>query len=626
MKSEYQKRIILLFGLLFILFVFYTCATSPFHPTIQRGLSLLLVIPIAILLFPSSKKMRFLDYLLLLTAIPVIYLIINWKQLAYRALFEPTFIEYLFGFIVIFGVIELTRRVIGWPLSLITLIAILYARFGGLLPSPFTHRGYSVARLMANQYLTHEGIFSSILGITSTIVAPFVLLGAIATYTGVTELFLDMAVKFSGRTRGGPAKMAVAASAFFGTISGSAITNVVTTGSITIPLMKRTGYDSTFAGAVESAASTGGQLIPPVMGVAAFLMAHITGIPYLTIMIAAIIPAFLYMLALFLCVDLEARRLSLKPFILEDGIANKTNIKIVSYKNLFMRIYLLIPFVVLIYYLMKMYSPGKSALYATITMLILSFIKKETRLNYSKIKNIIIFFAKGMTTVVFACAAAGMVVGALNLTGSTLRLTYSFVEIAAGNQFLLLFLIAILCIILGMGLPTPAAYAVAASFAAPALTTVGIETLPAHLFVFYFACISAITPPVASAAFGASSISGASPIRTAVTACKLALAGFLVPFMFVYGHGLLIGQAPIWLSIRSGLTSILGIFLLAISVIGYHLNRPINIVERILYFLASILLISQNRTTDISGIFIVILLFIYNYYVLRSKSKRPDYT
>ena len=309
---SWSDTLILFFGSILIIFAVYTSVAIPLQPTLQRGIFLLLLVPLVVIFYPSKPIWRVMDYIvMILNIVPLLYLLLNWEALAYRSLFEPTIMEYIFGFAITIGVLEMTRRVVGWPLFIVALIFILYARFGNVLPSPFTHRGYAVGRLVVNQYLTHEGIFSSLLGIVATVVAPFILFGSLLQFTGLADLFIDISSKI-GKFKGGPAKMALIASTLFGTISGSSTSNVLTTGTTTIPLMKKAGYSSIFAGAVEAASSCGGQLIPPIMGATAFLIAYLTGIPYITIAIAAVIPSIFYVVGIFFCIDLEARRLSLE--------------------------------------------------------------------------------------------------------------------------------------------------------------------------------------------------------------------------------------------------------------------------------------------------------------------------
>ena len=409
-------------------------------------------------------------------------------------------------------------------------------------------------------------------GTLSTTIAPFVFFGSVLSVVGVGELMVDTAMVVSRNSKGGPAKMAVIASGLFGMVSGSSTSNVVTTGCTTIPLMKDTGYDPDFAGAVEAAASTGGQFMPPIMGAAAFLMSYVTGISYITIAIAAIIPAIFYFVSIFIEVDLEARRLDLKP------LATKLDKGHVS--SILKRCYMFIPFVVLVILLMRNWSCAKSAIIASGLSLALACINPKTRISWKLIKEISLNFAKSMVSVSIACATAGIVIGSLNLTGSTLRLTYAFVALADGRLFILMLCVAAL---------------------SPALTQVGVSVLASHMFVLYYASLSSITPPVALAAYAAAGLSGGNPMKTGWKAWRLALTGFIVPFMFVYGPALLIGEASAMATISSAISGLIGIFILSMSTIGYFKGK-LGIVERILLLIPAGCLIHSGTLTDIIGL------------------------
>ena len=610
-----RENALLVIGFVLMAFVIYTSATSPLSPMLQRCLVLLPTIYITVLAKPfKSKAGKVIDGLIILGATAALgYLIVNWRDLAYKVSYEPKLAEVILGAILILLLLELARRCMGWPLVIIAACALLYARFGRYLPAAIAHKGYGIDRLISNQYITNVGIFGTMVGTLSTIIAPFVLFGSVLQLTGVGELMVDAAMLVARNSRGGPAKMAVLASGLFGMVSGSSTSNVMTTGCTTIPLMKDTGYEKDFAGAVEAAASTGGQIMPPVMGAAAFLMSYATGIPYITIATAAIIPALLYFISILFEVDFEARRLNLKPF---EGAANKEQVK-----SVLGRCYMFLPFVLLVVLLLKNWSCAKAAFWAIVATLLLGCIRKETRLSLKMVKEISINFAKSMTTVSMACAVSGIVIGALNLTGATLRLTYAFVNLAGGRLLVLLFCVAILCIILGMGLPTPAAYSVAASFAAPALVQIGVSTLTSHLFVLYYASLSSITPPVAIAAYAAAGLSGGNPMKTGFTAWRLALVGFVVPFMFVYSTPLLIGEAVWHASLQAGITALIGTAFLSMSTIGF-LKHKFTWPGRILLAAAALLLIYSGTWTDIAGIAIGAIIVLVH---LRRKSSQAGY-
>ena len=598
------ERCILALGFLLLLFTVYTSATIPLHPTIHRGIFLLVIVALGVFLRPLPPTLRILDAVVLLSAsLSIGYLTWNWESLAYRANFEPVFHEYLFAFMVVGVVLELTRRTVGLPLALVAVSAIVYARFGALFPEPLTHKGYDVARLVVSQYLTHEGLFGPLLGVASTLVVVFVLFGCLVQHVGVVDFFMRLSAKMTFGTFGGPGKLEVISSALFGTISGSSTANVVATGTTTIPLMLKAGFRPTFAAAVEAVSSTGGQIMPPVMGVAAFLMAEVTGIPYATIAVAAVIPAVLYYVCVYIEVDLEARRLKLLN-IREEG-------KEMSAWDVVKHLHLLVPLVVLIYLLYYVYSPTKAGFWTCVVAVAVGIPQWRSLVDPARLKILLRDFCGAAVTVGMACASSGIVIGVLNLTGMSLQLSYGLVELAGNSAFLLMVFVMILCIILGMGLPTPAAYAVAAAFAAPMLTTTGVSRLGAHLFVLYYACLSSITPPVAIAAYAAAGIAGAPAMRTGWLACKLGLSAFIVPFMFVQNNSLLLGQDT-WLNtaLASG-TALIGVAALSVATIGY-LRRPISFLEQLIYFVVAVLLIHPSLTLSAIGLGIGAILVAYH--------------
>jgi TRAP transporter 4TM/12TM fusion protein len=607
------RTAVVVLGTVLLLFTLYTSATIPLHPTIQRGLFLLAIIALGVLLHPLPRRLWPLDVLLVVGALVSIgYLTLNWEELAYRANFEPILIEYLLGFLVVGVVLEVTRRAVGLPLTLVAIAAIFYARFGAYLPEPFTHKGYNLGRLVVSQYLTHEGLFGSILGVAATLVAMFILFGCLLQFAGVADLFMQLAARLSLGAYGGPAKLAVTSSALFGTISGSSTANVVTTGMVTIPLMKRVGYRPEFAGAVEAVASTGGQIMPPVMGVAAFLMAEVTGIPYITIAIAAVVPALLYYAALFVEVDLEARRLGLRSDAVDLGSG--------STGSIVRRLPLLAPLGLLVYLLLMLYSPTKAAFMASVATVLVALPKARSLVSKDRLCDLVVSFAKAATSVGLACAAASVVVGALNLTGVSMQFSYVLVELAGESWILLTVFVMLLCTILGMGLPTPAAYAVAAAFAAPMLTTAGVSKLAAHLFVLYYASLSSITPPVAIAAYAAAGLAGSSPMLTGWLACRLGLAGFIVPFMFLENNALLLGQDRLWNIVPATVTALIGVSALAVATIGY-LRRPIGLLERGFYFVAAILLIHPSIVLSLVGFGLTAILVALHAYHCRREAR-----
>ncbi len=597
-----RQSLSLLIGALLIGFTIYTSATVPLQPTVHRGLFVLGVVLLTLLLRPLPGRFVWLDALLALGAtVSFGYLVLNWEQLAYRAIFEPMLHEYMLGGIAIFAVLETTRRTVGWPLVAVAVIALLYAYFGRQLPGDFAHRGFSIERIVTSQYLTHQGLLGSITGTAVTMVATFLVFGALLQHVGVADLFLRIASKVSFGHYGRAAKVSVVSSALMGTLSGSSTANVVTTGTTTIPVMLRAGFPRNFAPAVEAVASAGGQIMPPVMGVAAFLMAELTGIPYWTIAVAAVIPAILYFVCAFIQVDLEARRLNLVT-------AADTGARV---SGILRQLYLLIPIVVLCYFLFAMYSPTKAAFWACVATALVALPNWRSVFNNPTAKAMIKDFSSAAITVILACATAGIIVGVLALTGASLPLSYVLVELAGDNLLLLLIYVMVLCIILGMGMPTPAAYAVAAAFAAPMLVNSGIDMLAAHMFVLYYASLSSITPPVAVAAYAAASVANASPMKTSVIACKLGLTAYIIPSMFIQNPAFFLGQAPLLETLIATLTALLGICALGCATIGYF-RSPISLPERAGYFISAIMMMNPGIYWSIGGMVFGLLLLSFH--------------
>lgn len=592
-------KIAAFFAICMSLFHLYTGCMGSLDPWSQRVIHLSFGFLITFLSYPylKGKKLNIIDICLaVLSIICGLYIIINMDALVDRA-GMPTTWDIVFGVIITLLVLEMTRRVIGLALVVVSGIFLLYAYFGPYLPDAIAHRGYSIERIATHMYTTLEGIYGVPIGVSATFVILFVIFGAFLEATKTGDFFINFANSIAGKKRGGPAKVAVISSGFFGTISGSAVANVVGTGTYTIPLMKRTGYAPNFAAAIEAVASSGGQLVPPVMGAAAFVISEMTGESYLKICVAAIIPSVLYYTGLFAAVHMEARRANLS------GLSEEEVPKF--WGTLKSQGYLAISALVLVYFLaVELRSPSFSAFWAIIAALILSSIRKSTRLNLKGLANALEAGAKGALSVVAACAAAGIVVGVVTLTGLGLKFSGAIIQLAHGNLYLTLVFTMIASLILGMGLPTTAAYIICAILAVPALTNLGVNVLSAHLFVFYFAIISAITPPVALAAYAGAGIAKSDPMKTGLTACRIGLAAFIIPYMFVFNPALLM-NAPVLQIIWVTFTALVGVFLLSSSVIGWWLAY-MKIWERVLLFFAAVLLIEPRLITDIVSIIFII--------------------
>jgi TRAP transporter 4TM/12TM fusion protein len=543
------------------------------------------------------EVMAWADILLGLLAIGVaMYLLFHLQGLRMRAgtsFAQPgDFWAAMTGVLLI---LELTRRVAGLALVVISGIFVLYAFGGPYLPGILEHRGYTMQRFFTYVY-TDSGILGPTTAVSSTYIILFITFAAFLQASKVGDYFVNFAFAVAGRSRGGPAKVAVFASGLMGMINGTSAGNVVATGSLTIPLMKRVGYPRQSAGAIEAAASTGGQIMPPIMGAGAFIMAEVTGIPYTEIVVAALIPAVLYFLSILFMVDLEATKLGMK------GMKSS---ELPKFRALAKQIFLFIPIVILIGALFMGYSVIRAGTLAMGAAAVVSWFTPY-RMGPSKILEALDRAAKMSIQIIAVCACAGIIVGVISLTGIGQRFSSMLLGVASASQLLALFFAMCISILLGMGMPTTAAYAVAASVVAPGLIQLGIQPLVAHFFVFYFAVVSAITPPVALASYAASAISGADPMRTSVASFKIGLAAFIVPFMFFYSPAILMDAE--WPKIvQVFITASIGIYLLAASVQGWYFGR-MNLVFRAILIIAAISMIQGHWVSDLGGIVVAVLM------------------
>ncbi len=597
------------------LFHLYTAGFGILLALKQRAVHLGFIFTLIFLLYPTlkhKKKSKILltfDMILALGSIAISsYIIFNYESLVRRAGMYTQFDQFM-AILAIIIVLEGTRRALGPELPVIAILFLLYAHYGQQMPGMLAHRGYTWSRIASHMYFTTEGIFGIPLGVSATYIFLFLLLGAFAKRTGLGDLFIDLALSLTGRTTGGPAKAAVVSSGLMGSISGSSVANTVTTGSFTIPLMKKVGYNSQFAAAVEAAASTGGQIMPPIMGAAAFIMAEFIGVPYVTIAKAAILPAILYYITVGLMVHFEAKKQGLEG--MSDDLIPKF---LTVLKN---RGHMIAPLIIIFYYLFKGYTPLRAAFLGIIVSYALSFFKKDTRMDLQDLLDTLREGAISALGVAAACAAVGFIVGVTTLTGLGLKFTSLTVALAHGNLFLALFFTMVACTILGTGLPTTATYIVLATMAAPALTQLGVPILAAHLFVLYFGVVADLTPPAALAAYAGAGIAGSNPLKTGLTAVKLAIAGFVVPFVFAYSPSLLLIDTTVFQVILITGSSILGVFALAAAVLGY-LNQKTTFLERVILLASSFGLLIPGWESDIIGI---ILLGIVLFMQFKNKKK-----
>ena len=605
------NKALLIKGLL-IAFTLFAISINTFirlNAQVHRSMFIAFILFLAYLLYPARKnapkntnKVPWYDILLALASSgSFLYMSFNYKQLISQAGSYTQF-DMTIAIIAIVLLLEACRRVVGLPILIVVSCFIAYAYFGNYVPGYFSHRGFSLQRIATHLYFTTEGVIGTPLAVCSTFIFLFILFGAFLERTGIGQFFIDIANSLAGKATGGPAKVAVIASALQGTITGSSVANTVSSGSFTIPMMKKMGYRPEFAAAVEAAASTGGQIMPPIMGAAAFLMSEMTGIPYSNIIIAAIIPAFLYFTGIMIMVHLEAKRYGLKGLPPEE-IPNFFRLMLGYW-------YLLIPLVVLVTMMMTGYTPARAALIAIVLSIVVSMFRKETRMDFSTFLGALEAGARNIIGVGVACAVAGMIVGTVTLTGIGLKLANGLLMLSGGNILLALFFTMIASIVLGMGVPTTANYVIMATITAPIVLQLGVDLLPAHMFVFYFGIVADITPPVALAAYAGSAIARSNPLKTGVQATKLAIAAFIIPYIFALNPSLLlIGSEPLDIILVT-LTALAGMTGVAAATEGYIFAK-MNPLIRIVSLIGGLMLIIPGLYTDLGGLALLSIAFVF---------------
>ena len=595
-------------AVMFTLFQLYTAFAGAFPDLIQRSIHMGFAIVLAFSLYSArnrSPRDRFsvVDLLAMILGIVVCtHVALNYDRIMLNPGISSRW-DLILGIIATLLVLEMTRRILSWILPTIAVLAILYAYFGPYLPDAFAHRGFSLEYILETLYMSTSGIWGTVTGVSATVVAGFLIFGAILYYTGGGEIFVDLAKAVAGRSYGGPAKVSCISSALFGTISGSAVANVVVDGVFNIPLMKRLGYRPEFAAAVEATASTGGQIMPPVMGAGAFIMAELISVSYLKIALAAAIPALLYYLGVASSVHFEARKSNLAR-IPKELIPPMR-------KTLPKSAPLFIPVSLLVYLMVQGYDPTTSVLWATVVSVAFYFLTvRSVAMLQERARNMVSALEAGGKSIVLVaslCCCAQIVIGMVNLSGLGIKMSELVIGLSMGIEFLALFFTMIVCLILGMGLPTTAAYVLAASVAGPALIKLGVIPVAAHLFIFYFAIISAITPPVCAAVYAAVAIARSNWWQTGWLAVRMGLAGFVAPFLFVYRPAVLFAGPPfeiLWSSLVSGLA----VMALAGGAIGYF-GDQCRWYEAILLIGGAVFLIMPGLTTDLIGIVVVGAIF-----------------
>jgi TRAP transporter 4TM/12TM fusion protein len=561
---------------------------------------LLLLTPISSM--SDLKKLTFFDILLALVTVCIFTAVYFRYGVLIKMGGRYQTIDIYLGTIAILLLYEVARRVISPSLTVLSLLAMLYVFFGNHLSGGFAHPGFSLSRIIQHLFIGGEGVFGFALGVSAEIIVIFVLFGAILQEVGIADYFNDLANAIAGKQRGGPAKVAVVSSSLMGMVSGETSANVATTGAFTIPLMKRVGYPSNFAGAVECAASAGGQILPPVMGATAFMLADTIGIPYIKLAIAAVLPAILYFTSVFFAVHFRAVRLDLKG----RGDDLKAN-----WLGLLKRSYLMLPLVGIVVLLCSNYTPTFSAFWGGIVVaMITSFFNKKTLITPSRLLNIAATATKTVMSLSAATAVVGLIVGVFSLTGISMTIARLIFNFSGNITVLTLTLTMVVTIILGMGLPTSAAYVLASISAAPALYMAGIDMLPAHLFVFYFGCMSAITPPVATGAYTAAALSGGNPNIIGLISVRLAIAGFIVPFVFIYQPDLLLGEnINLALSMFTFVVTFIGIVYLCAACEGAFFDK-VGTVKRMVYFAAALGMVWPDTLVSTVAIVFVFCIFI----------------
>lgn len=589
----------------FTVFIIYDQQAASMNPLPLRALVLAVTSLLAFFYYPgwkkAGKKVNLIDVILSLMSIAVfVYVLLEQNTMIYRAGVTPSKMDIVFGTMLLIVTLEMGRRAVGNILPGFAVITLIYAMWGGGLPGILSHIGYTYNRA-ASFIFGLDGVYGTTLGVIPTYVVSFTLFGCFLQVCGAADMILDLSMAVTGKFRGGLAKVSILASALMGTISGSTVANVSACGTITIPQMKKSNYSPIFSAGVVTAAASGGQIMPPVMGAAAFIMAEILGISYGTVCIAAALPAILYYISIFWLVDLEAQKTNLKGLAPDEVVSIRYVLKTKGH--------LLIPIIVLLFILigLKM-SPDMAALLATVTIIPISWIRKETRIDYKKLLTALKQTGDGLIVTTAACAVAGIIIGVLGLTGLGVRLGIGLLSYTNNLLFPTMFFTMILAILLGMGQPSISAYIVSSAVAAPSMIELGVSPLTAHLFCFYFATFSNVTPPVAVASYIAAGIAKANSVQVAFSGLKYSLAAFIVPYLFVISPGLLLEGSIFEITIAS-VFCIIGIMALGSSVQNWFIYKT-SWWERVVLFICSLMLLHPEIISSLISIVLIGAIFI----------------
>lgn len=583
----------------FSLFCIYVTFFASWLDEIRLTSFMAFIILIGFLVFPAKKGVQKANYMpwydiiiMVLGTSSFMYFCVNAAEIVSR--FKINSIEVFIGIVGILCLAELCRRSVGLPILIVAVVLIVYALIWGSTNPDFFARITETVRVL---FYSKEGILSTPINVCSKYIVMFIIFGAFLERTGIADFFIKISNALVGGFSGGPAKVAVVASALEGMVSGSSVANTVGSGAVTIPLMKKTGYKPEFAAAAEAAASTGGQIMPPIMGAAAFLMAETVGVPYSNIVVKAILPAILYFAGVFIAVHLEAKK---------EGLRGLSREELPKLKPLLKQSYLLLPLLLLIYLVgTSSKTIAYAAAIAIVAAIIVSMFNKEHRMTPKRLLEALAAGGQGMITVAAACGVAGIIAGVIGVTGLAYLLFNGIVSLAGNHVIIALFLTMLCCIILGMGVPTTANYCIMAATCAPILIAMGVPTIAAHFFVFYFGIVADLTPPVALAAYAGAAIAQANPMKTAFTSTKLAIGAFIVPYVFALNPDMLFLNNPSIFSIVSiCITSFIGIFAVSASLQGYFVRR-MAWYERIICGIGGLLLIYPGLVTDIIGFSLV---------------------
>jgi len=611
----FWKYVVLILSLALSLFAMYTAAFGTIPAQIQRALHIALAFPLVFILYPARKgEMKLtaptiVDMILVFAGSGAFfYHVFNYMPLLLRT-GMPLEMDIWMGWLAVFTLFEVMRRTVGWPMLLVVLGFMAYALWGHWIPGFMGHPFIYPEALVEHLYLGLEGIMGIPISVCATFLFMYILFGCFMEKSGLGKFFVDLALSLAGHKPGGPAKVAVVGAGLFGMISGSSVANAVTTGNFVIPLMRKVGYTAEFSAGTVAAASTGGQIMPPIMGAAAFIMAEMTGISYVTIAIAAFLPSLLYYLGIFVIIHLESMKKGMQG-ISRDLLPDVWD----TFKK---RGYLLIPIVAIIMLLLSGYTPTRAALVAIGLTVVSSYFSKENRLMPKDYVEALTKGARGVLPVVAACAGAGVIVGCVTLTGVGLKVANAIVMLSGGNIFLVMALTMMASLFLGMGLPTTPKYIILSIMAVPAMVQQNVPVLAAHMFILYFGIMADVTPPVAMAAYASAGIARANPVQSGVIAFKLGIAGFIVPYLFVLNPELVLVGTNGFNTALMFVSTMLGVIGLGMVLTGYY-RRILSFFERAVILAASLLLIVPGLVTDISGSVILLGIMLW---IKRSSQK-----